>query len=103
MRVQRREFATPLLGGRFVVAVQYQGVATGTSPGQPLDGVGVVVEPVVISRSRGATNSDTGTDRASICAQNASTSARVCSPIPETETINFPDTLAFCRFEVSGR
>lgn len=44
--------AAPPLGGRFVVAMQYQSVAGGPATGQPVDGAWVAVEPVVIAHTR---------------------------------------------------
>lgn len=49
---QHCEFAAPPLGGRFVVAMQYQSVAGGPATGQPVDGAWVAVEPVVIAHTR---------------------------------------------------
>ncbi len=44
---QHCELATPLLGGRVVVAVQHDGIATSTPVGQPFDGARIAVESVV--------------------------------------------------------
>ena len=53
------------------------------------------VDGVAVYTKVWATNNDTGTSRVSICAQNSATSSSVRSQIPETETINFPDTSQF--------
>jgi hypothetical protein len=51
VRPQDREFAAALLGGGVVVAVQHERVAAGATGGQPIDGLGVVVEPVVTGQA----------------------------------------------------